>query len=681
MAGVTRRPAISILLVFTSVIFVLSHARSNSTPVTSTAPAASSQPSILSNLFNPNSLMGASPHTRSAPPSTTHGFSDQSKYVKLSASGAVVAVADFNYDRFIDLLMIDTSKMRSLSVMLWDHDKFIFRHSGTPISLDHPTLKAVEEKAGVNSMGRIVATYVADFGNDGILDVLVSDGTQGRIFFGDGDGSFNASTPIIVPELPRVAALVDANADFVPDIFVIFANQTRGFWQYSRNNMTDEARFNQEGHLVFQNWTGGSNHNVDGKPCTTDDEMASAIAFADLDGDCLPDLIVPTTCGLEVWSNDAAANRPFWQLSAARPSTDMRQLGVEVYNFAHGDRVIAIADFNSDGTNDIAVVNRNRHDMLVHLNVQKGREVGDLCAPDGDWKLERRVGMSSAVNLRKPRLGSMFGAVEIPPTMHVGDYDLDGMPDILVIDGTSTQPIIFRNKGTWSQRRMEDANFERLERAVESGLSKGNSQAISATFFDTDEIGRQDILVVRSGNETRLMWNTVHEGWDSLFFKGTMLSALGYRLDPRPFAPVVGNTIKISYMERGTRRRVRRICSQCAQSGALQLGTCNCQYGLHGIANYIEELFVGAGASSRSWSSLMPNSMAVIWAEGGNNTGSWWMEYFTQRRGSQMIRVTAILMACLVALGFSILWLQNQEAKEDRERYDRESTRLFSFVV
>lgn len=625
--------------------------------------------------------MGAGPRARSAPPSNPRTFSDQSAYVHLSASGGLVAVADFNRDRFLDLLMLDTNSLRTLSVMLWDHDTFSFRHAGVPISLDDPTLEAIEKSAGVGKMKKIVATYVADFGNDGTLDVLVSDGSQGRIFFGDGDGSFNASAPVIVPELTRVAALVDADADFVEDIFVIFKNQTRGFWQYVRKNSSAEARFDQSGHMEFRNWTGGPNHAAGGKPCSTAEELATAIAFADIDGDCLPDLVIATSCGLEVWSNSGPSQQTFWDLSAARPSSDVRMIDTQVFNYDHGDRVLVVADFNSDGTNDFAVVNRNRHDMLVHLNMQKPRAVGDLCSRDDDWKLERHVGMSSGVNLRKPRVGSIVNAVEMPPVLHVGDVDLDGMPDLLAIDGSSTQPVIFRNRGHWNDRRTQGAKFERLEHGLEAGLAKGNRDAISATFFDTDERGRQDILVIRRVNETRLMWNTVHEGWDSLFFKGTVLSSLGYRLEPRPFAPVVGSTVKISYMERGTRHRVRRICSQCAQSGPMQLSACNCLFGLRGIANYIEELYVGAGASSRSWNSLMPNSMAIIWADGGNNTGSWWMEYFTQRRGSQMLRVTAVLMACLILLAVAILWLQSREAKEDRERYDRESTRLFSFVV
>lgn len=638
---------------------------------------------LFSNLTDPESFFGGSTaETRSPPSPSEHGFSDQSEYVGLSSSsGAVMAVADFNRDHFIDLLAIDTSTLRAFSVLLWDHDAYAFGHGVATVSLDDPALQAMEKAAGASPLGKISAAYVGDFSNDGAYDVLVGDGTQGRLFFGDGAGAFNASPPVILPDLTPVAAVVDADADLVPDIFVVFRNGTRGFWRYEQKNATSDPSIKQSGAFVFQPWVGGSNQAAGGTPCETFDDMATAVSFADIDGDCLPDLVVPTTCGLEVWSNAASSNRPFWNLSASHSAADMRLLDSKVFNYKHGDRVVTVADFDADGTNDFAIVNRNRQDLIVHRNVQSTRAVGALCARDVKWSLERQVGLVGGVNLHKPRIGGFLKSVEVPPLLHVGDYDRDGLPDLLAVDGSSRRPVLFRNRGGWLDRRPSDPHFERADRDIETSLSKSNSDSVSATFFDTDESGRQDILVVRSGNQSRLMWNTLSERWDALFFKGTVLSSLSFQQDPRPFAPVAGNTIKISYMERGSRHRARRVCSQCAQSGFFQLSVCSCQYGLKNIANYIEELWVGAGTSTRSWTSLMPNSMAVIWGEGSENLGSWWMEYFTQRRGSQMLRVTAILMTVLVILGFIILYLQHRERKEDRAQDERESVRLFNFVV
>lgn len=668
-------------------------------PNESSSSSGGGEEGILSNLFNPGSLIGGSPRSRAPPSPPARGFSDQSAYVGLpaGAAGLAVGVADFNRDRFADLLVVDGSSLRAFGVRLWDHDAYTFRTPAAPVLLDGPAVKAAEAAAGARPMGKISAAFVADFSNDGILDVLVADGVQARLFFGAGDGAFNASAPAVVNELPPVAAVVDADADFVPDVFVVFRNHSRGFWRFrpannSNNNSSRPTPDVVAAYAEFVPWPGGQNRASNGAPCATPDDMAGGIAFADMDGDCLPDLIVPTTCGLEVWSNVAAATtagaegqrRAFWNLTAARSAHDLQLL--RVFNYNHGDRAIAVADFDADGTNDVAVVNRNRHDMLVYRNVQRRRGVGALCTRDDAWALEKRVGLVNGVNLLKPRVGPLVGGINLPPALHVGDYDLDGMPDLLAVDAASNQPVIFRNRGAWTDRQRADApQFERLSRTLENGLSD-SAAAVAAAFFDTDESGRQDVLVVRARNHTRLVWNSVNERWDALFFKGTLLSAVDNHAaePPRPFAPapVIGATFKLSYMERGSRHRIHRTCSQSPHSNSFfQLTPGNCQFGLQAIANYIEELWVGAAASTRSWNNLMPNSIAIIWADATDNPAAWWMEYFTQRRGSQMLRVTAILMGGLVLLGGIILYLQHREMKEDRQRDESESARLFNFVV
>lgn len=639
--------------------------------------------------------MGAGAATRGAPPSTPAGFSDQSSYVQLSSSGALVAVGDFNRDRFIDLVMLNSKTLRDVSIMFWDHNAFSFEHRGRGISLKD--FEEEEKKKNITPMRNIIGVHVGDFGNDGTLDLLLHDGDQGRLFYGDGTGNFSATQPLVIPELPRTSAVIDANADLIPDVFVAFTNGTRGFWAFqpdanlsarqgetsleTAQRTSEEVAMKQKGRLTFEEWPGGQIRDADGRLCEVVDPVS--IAFVDLDGDCLADLVIPTSCGVEVWSNPAGAGKAFWELKASRSgASDLKSMGLEVFNHAHGDRSMAFADFNSDGTIDIAVPNSNRQDLLIHLNMQKKRRIDELCVKDADWTLARRVGMSTGMNLRTAKVGGLLNHVDVPGSLHIGDYDLDGLPDILSIDASSTRPVIFRNLGKWEDRKTQNPNFKRMERKEEQGLSNGNSGAVSGMFFDTDESGRQDVLVIRNGNETRLIWNNMREETDSLFFKGTVLSGLPYRQSPRPFSPVAGNTLKVSYMERGSRSRVTRVCSQCGQGGLWQLRVCNCQFGLMQIANYIEALWVGAGGAQRQWANLMPNSMAVVWAEKGessSNASGWWMEYFTQRRGGQMLRVSALLVASLAVLGVAILVLQQKESKEDREE-EQERIRLFNFV-
>ncbi len=129
-----------------------------------------------------------------APHGTPAGFSEQSKYVGLKHTGAAIAVGDFNRDRFVDLLMLDTDSYQAVSVHFWDHESFRFLPRGSGISI-----------AGT-ALSKIVSAHVGDFNNDGILDVLLSDGEQGVVNFGDGNGNFNASSPLTIPDISSVAS-------------------------------------------------------------------------------------------------------------------------------------------------------------------------------------------------------------------------------------------------------------------------------------------------------------------------------------------------------------------------------------------------------------------------------------------------------------------------------------------
>jgi FG-GAP-like repeat len=471
----------------------------------------------------------------------------------------------------------------------------------------------------------------------------------------------------------------------VPDIFVGFANGTRGFYVFSSSPPPRGGAPRLPRAVTFHPWLSSDTAGVDVGCAVVGGDIALP-AFVDLDGDCLADLVVPTTCGLEVWRNPASGSRTFWELSVKRDTGSYyRFFGPEVFNHVHGDAALVFADFDGDGTIDIGVPNRNRKDLLVFRNVQSERKRGNLCTPDPAWRLKARVGLASGLHLDPGSIGPLFGRISVPTSVHIGDYDLDGLPDLLIVDSSKGIPVIFRNLGHWdSETAAMQPHFAPIADNAALAKAAGSGTAIAALFFDTDEIGRQDIMVIKNRNSTSLVWNTFITKSDSLFFKGTCLSALPYHGPARPFAPVAGNTFKVSYMARTSRHRVTRICSQCSQSGPWSLKPCNCLFGLLQISNYIEEIAVGAGGASRSWTNLMPNSMAVVWAEdtrsasGSLSSADWWMEYFTQRRGGQMLRVVAVLTVALGVLGASILLLQQRERKEDRAN-ESEHVQLFNF--
>jgi len=106
---------------------------------------------------------------------------------------------------------------------------------------------------------------------------------------------------------------MDGNADFVPDIFAMFHNGTRGLWEFRA--LPDGVRkAGGRPQVSWIEWASGvaTEYGVGGVAKTS-------AAFVDVDGDCLPGLVVPTACGIEVWSNPNQ-----WREGVARVLRDGR---------------------------------------------------------------------------------------------------------------------------------------------------------------------------------------------------------------------------------------------------------------------------------------------------------------------------------------------------------------------
>lgn len=808
------------------------------------------------------SLLGGTAGRGPPAPPGPRGLSDQSEHVRLGAgSGAVVAVGDFNRDRFVDVLVADTATLRSLRVRLWRHAAFAFEDApGPPLVLGSP-LKSVQ---------------TADVDGDGALDVLVCDGTDTVVWYGDGHGGFFGGRSSTLPGVGADALVMDANADLRPDLFVGAADGSRTFWVNQGNGSFVARRWDFWGAGGRANGTAATASTATATAATPAAPTITAVApatgrmtsmvrvagpagrrlhatarrvvaagrafaagrsgrggegggsfvaavaaasrrttavvpapsprrsptggcavvspssaaFVDMDGDCLPDLLLPTTCGLEVWSNPAAGggSAPFWELTLPPGSVDRDAVapthtlfGRDVYDAAAGDGMVVLSDFNADGAIDVGVLNGPRKSFVVHLNgpaamagnadLGAGRGApssrrlllssssGDLCVPAISWDLTVGGGLAPGdAHFAATTLGPIFRKVSIPPTLRVGDYDLDGLPDLVGVSPAGHVQL-YRNMGGWGtpeaaaavagagrvgttaawlgKRRRRgrerrggpnagdgDAAFVRV--ADDAALRLASDRdAVAATFFDTDESGRQDLLIIKRSNETRLVWNEHSAGTDSLFFKGTAATrshhgpsssrsaevmvagsgdgrggdasgtGAGARVGVAPLvratvrssssrpaaAAAAGVSFKITFASRAGHER--HACSQCPQSAHFALQPCACVFGLLHISNYIQEMAVGAGAASRSWANLMPNSLAVVWAAPAADPDGWWMEYFTQRRGGQMRGVVVALAVGLGVCGAGIAYLRHQERKEDweerRERSERVS--LFNFAA
>mmetsp|Transcript_9954 Transcript_9954/g.30349 ORF Transcript_9954/g.30349 Transcript_9954/m.30349 type:complete len:356 (+) Transcript_9954:133-1200(+) len=294
---------------------------------------------------------------RGPPQGTQLGLSDETEYVGLGDVGYAVAFADLDADRLVDILVLDYH-VRKLTVLRWSHDNYTFEVSGDGFEVPE---------------GYINGAATADFDGDGLVDVVISTSTgKGYIFVNDRNSTGTFTLHQELSPFSRNFLVLDADNDLRPDVFVPGADGERGFHVNS-----------QDGRLSYRAWDQRDND------CAVTDPATAA--FVDIDGDCLPDLVLSTACGLEIWTNPARADSSpnFYSISIDDPQY-YHLLSMDLYE-PSGDGQVAFADFNGDGTTDLVFMRPKHRDVIMLANLQRPRKFGSVCMADSEWRLEKHV--------------------------------------------------------------------------------------------------------------------------------------------------------------------------------------------------------------------------------------------------------------------------------------------------
>lgn len=658
------------------------------------------------------------PHLLQNPLSPSSLFSDQSGYVQLGDDvGTVLAVGDFTADRYTDLLILPTyaSRPRRISILCWNHSSYSFRPPSPSKNNSYSPVFSIDSIPSMSSHASIASAATFDANSDGLLDVLLvillsPYRYTGAILFGDGSGSLKFNS--ILPDVNPYSLILDANDDMLYDIFFVTPNGDRIFY-------INKSRGMFERHV----WVPWSNSTA----CIPTYPHNSN-SFVDVNGDCTPDLVVTSSCGMEVWLNHSP-NRSrtnawpnghiflkhtsyFHQLTVKNNSQRLLLLNRTVWDPSNGDGHAVFADFNADGSMDIAVLNQNTQTVRISYYIRRPRIQRILCSYDPLGYYNTHVSLHDVIVS-----ATTLGDTLVQPTLHVGDCNFDGLIDILALDGNSGTVALYVSSlmadryvwfapQTWPlastvkriffpilgsdsthllPKHPEVVNFVRYS---ESPILHQIEDPLAVAFFDTAESGRQDILVSQR-HGTRLIWNNFQKMEDSVYFKAIGVDAAHdnpsweakrisidhlSQAHPRAFSPLPGNTFKIAYG--GRHRYETQICSQCSQSAVLGLQSCMCHFGITRIANYIEEMAMGGSSGVRTWLALMPNALAVVWPQryainqkspqSQSTAIKWKVSYLSRGRDGQLERVVCVLGVTLGVLLIAILYIENIERLENR---------------
>lgn len=214
------------------------------------------------------------------------------------------------------------------------------------------------------------------------------------VLLGNGLGQFQVLTPLSFVDLksPLGVAAADFNRDGIDD--VVLASSGNGKLVVLLNNgsgafPTPEA------------------YDVSGSP--------SAVAVAYLNGDSYPDLLVtdPSSDTLTTFLNRGTPGSPTFQVGTTGIKTGREPVS------------LAVADFNRDGAVDVAVVNHQSGglDPRGTVAVYFGNNDGTLNSSD------------------------TYQVGEGPQAVATGDFDIDGWPDLAVVNSDDKSVILLRNRG------------------------------------------------------------------------------------------------------------------------------------------------------------------------------------------------------------------------------------------
>lgn len=622
-------------------------------------------------------------------------LSDQSNYVGLGdEAGSTIAMGDFNCDRYTDLLVtLESHRMRAVQVLLWRHHNFSFRRANLSDGSADRSFFSLDSVSSLSSDASIIAATTFDANSDGFLDVLLSVQITkhefgGLVLRGDGTGSLRFDQ--ILSDVNPGMLIMDTNDDASPDIYFVTPTGERVFYVNDKH-----------GTFTKKVWKPDDVANI----CKPTYPFNSN-AFVDLNGDCLPDLVVTTTCGMEVWFNHGLHNKTvsrwmvgkqftkkgvdFSEMTVARHGSDhYTLLDKSIWDAASGDGRATFADFNGDGTVDIAVPNTEDEELRISYNIRESHDSRKLCSTYPEWHFETDVALQ---NVRIP--DSLFGSSRVQSSIRVGDFNFDSKADILLINGETgtvnlyqatqspteawfqksglsyfVEQLLFPVTGTHIFHGADSLLGVKYVRAAESSILEHVEDPFTAIFFDLNESGRQDILISQE-HGTRLIWSNFKDRGDAVFFKATGVeTAHDEWRESGPsreaFSPLPGNTFQLSYG--GRYGHEMHVCTQCPQSGFFALQSCSCLFGITQIANYIEEMAMGGAKGVRTWRNLMPNALAVVWSRRhpSRDYPKWKIAYLSKGRDGQMKKIILVLFATLVVLMVAIAYTHGLERLEE----------------
>jgi hypothetical protein len=381
-----------------------------------------------------------------------------------------VTTGDFNRDGILDLVVANDDS-NDVSLLLGNGG--VGKGDGTfAPKADYPagTRPWSVTASDFNADG-ISDLAVVNFGSNN-LSVLLGKGSGSR-----GNGTFSAKTDYVIGSRPQAAAVGDFNADSILDLAVA----------------------GPDSYAIGILLGNGSSGRGDGTFAPKVDYFPSiysaplSVVAEDFNSDSILDLAVSTYTDLKVFVGNGSSGRGdgtfTWRVNYDLMGTSFRYLKT--------------GDFNADSVHDLVVVGWDSNTVSVLLGYGSGGRGDGTFAPKVDYPT----------------------GIE-PWSVETGDFNSDGILDLVVGNVTSASVSVFLGNGSFGRG---DGTF-----AAKVDYATGEALSVTTGDFNSDRI--QDLAVSTYGPVSVLLGNGSSGRGD-----GTFAARLQYPIGTLPYSITTGD--------------------------------------------------------------------------------------------------------------------------------------------
>jgi hypothetical protein len=435
--------------------------------------------------------------------------------------GPGVAFIDYDNDGWPDIFLVNGTDWPGYGQKHTTPKLYHNNHDGTFTDVTH--------KAGLDVELYGIGVAVGDYDNDGYDDLFVTAYGQSHLFHNNGNGTFTDVTQKAglggIKEFSTSAAWVDYDKDGKLDLVVgNYVQWTPEGDLYctmdgkSKSYCTPESYKGTSVRLWHNNGNGTFTDATQKAGLGEATSKTLGVAVLDYDNDGWPDLL---------FSNDTQPNKLYRNNGNGTFTEKAVVAGVAFSEdgVARAGMGVDTADYDRTGNTSLMITNFSNQMISLYHNEGKGLFVDE--APRSD------VGRASLLTLG-------FGCFFF-------DYDLDGWPDILVVNGHidpdiqkvqvnvkyAEPPHLFRNLGK--------GKFAEVTKSAgaEFALARvGRSAAYADVFND----GRLDVLLSTNGGAVHLFRNVAAKGSSASSNHSVRFKLIGTKSNRDGIGAVVGVT-------------------------------------------------------------------------------------------------------------------------------------------